>query len=452
MRTNHTTATSARRRTAKLRALPWALLIAGLPGLALADGTREAALEARVAQLEQLVQQLVAQQHAAQQAAAEPVAAGQAGQPATPSIQSTPIVPSNPDTRFSYGGFIKLDAMLTDNSDGEIADASAARTLYVPGAIPVGGADEGTDLDMHAQFSRFWFAADTELDSGDKLRGYLEFDLFGGALGSEAATNTYGVTIRHAYASWNHWLAGQTWSNFQDVAALPDAVDFIGPTDGTTFVRQAQIRYTQGPWSFAVENPETLVGVPARVSSDDNLLPDVTARYTGKYDAGHFSVAGILRELSYENPATGIDDRAFGYGLSFSGKHALGTDDDLRYMLTAGRGISRYLGLATANDAVIDDTGALDNVGTLAGFVAWRHVLSPELRSNLYYAAAHYDHDTAFSGLAATRRVHSLSGNLIWTVLPKLDIGVELRLANRELESGDDGDLRRLQLHAKYSF
>ncbi len=42
-----------------------------------------------------------------------------------------------------------------------------------------------------------------------------------------------------AYVSWNNWLAGQTWSNFQDVAALPDAVDFVGVTDGTVFVRQA---------------------------------------------------------------------------------------------------------------------------------------------------------------------------------------------------------------------
>lgn len=446
MRGTHAQGKAGRTRP-MMRALPLALLLAGVSGTTLADESREAALEARVAQLEQLVQQLVAQQQAAQQAAAE-----EAAKPKATAIQSTPIIPSNADTRFSYGGFIKLDAMLTDTSDGEIADASAARTLYVPGAIPVGGADEGTDLDMHAQFSRLWFSADTELDSGDKLRGYLEFDLFGGALGSEAATNTYGVTIRHAYASWNNWLAGQTWSNFQDVAALPDAVDFIGPTEGTTFSRQAQIRYTNGPWSFAFENPETLVGTPGRVSSDDNTMPDLTLRYSGKYDAGHFSVAGILRELSYENLATGIDDSTFGYGISLSGKHVVNADNDLRYMLTGGRGISRYLGLATANDAVIDDTGNLDDVGTLAGFVAWRHVISPELRTNLYYSAAHYDQDTAFSGLGVTKRVHSLSGNLIWTILPRLDIGLEMRLANRELESGDDGDLRRLQLHAKYSF
>ena len=45
------------------------------------------------------------------------------------------------------------------------------------------------------------------------------------------------------------------------------------------------------------------------------------------------------------------------------------------------------------------------------------------------------------TGDGITSRVQSLSGNLIWTVLPKLDVGVELRLAERELESGADGKL-----------
>ena len=443
---HHHTALAQARRTR----LGLALAMALLPALASADEAREAALEARVAELERLVQQLVAER----QAPAAP-AAGTAA-PAAPAIQSTPILPAaNPNSRFSYGGFIKLDAMLTDTSDGEIADGSAGRLLYVPSAIPVGGADEGTDLDMHAQFSRLWFSADTTLDSGDVLKGYIELDLFGGALGNEVATNTYGVAVRHAYASWNKWLAGQTWSNFQDVAALPDAVDFIGPTDGTVFVRQAQVRYTSGPWAFSLENPETLVNAnnsAAKAGSDDNRLPDMVLRHTTRGDWGHFSVAGIVRELRHEVPASGIDDSSTGYGISLSGKQVINASNDFRYMLTAGSGLGRYIGLGTHSDVVLDGDGELDEIGVLAGYAAWRHVISPTLRSNLYYAAAHYDNELAFTGPAVTRKVHSLSGNLIWTVLPKLDVGVELRLAERELESGVDGDLRRLQLHAKYSF
>jgi hypothetical protein len=429
--------------------LALALALALLPALASADEAREAALEARVAELERLVQQLVNERQA-------PAAPAAAAAPAAPAIQSTPIMPAaNPNTRFSFGGFVKLDAMYTDTPDGEIPDGAAGRLLYVPGATPVGGASEGTDLDMHVQFSRLWFGADTTLDSGDVLKGYIELDLFGGALGNQTATNTYGVTVRHAYASWNQWLAGQTWSNFQDVAALPDAVDFIGPTDGTVFVRQAQLRYSSGPWTVSLENPETLVNAnnsATKVSSDDNRLPDLVLRHTTRGDWGHFSVAGMLRELRHEVPASGIDDSRSGYGFSLSGRQVINASNDVRYMLTAGSGLGRYIGLATHSDVVLDADGELDAIGVLAGYAAWRHVFSPALRGNLYYAAAHYDNELAFTGPAVTRKVHSLSGNLIWTVLPKLDVGVELRLAERELESGAEGDLRRLQLHAKYSF
>jgi DcaP outer membrane protein len=227
---------------------------------------REEALEARVAELEKIVQQLLAQQLLAQRPA-QPAPADAKPKSQTAQIQSTPILTAaNPDTRFSYGGFVKLDAMVTDTNSGEIPDGSVGRLFYLPSSIPVGGANESSDTDMGAQFSRFWFAADSDSDSGHKLKGYLEFDLFGGGSinGNEVATNTYGVSVRHAYVSWTNpaggqWLAGQTWSNFQDVAALPDSVDFIGPTEGTVFVRQAQVRYTKGPWFFSVENPETTI-------------------------------------------------------------------------------------------------------------------------------------------------------------------------------------------------
>jgi hypothetical protein len=424
-------------------------LALSVPSMAMAQTDRERALEERIAHLERMVAALVEQQAAAPVAPpAPPAPAGD--------IQTTRITPgANPGTRFSYGGFIKLDAMLTATDGGEIPDSSTGRLLYLPGAIPVGAANEGTDLDSHVQFSRFWFSADTTLDSGDVLKGYLEMDLFGGALGNEVATNTYGVTVRHAYATWNRWLAGQTWSNFQDTAALPDAVDFIGPTEGTVFVRQAQIRYTNGPWSVSLENPQTVLtpfnGNAGRISSDDGALPDATARYMHRGDFGHFTVAGLLRQLKYET-TTGIDSSDTGFGISVSGRQVLGPSDDLRYMITAGRGISRYIGLGSTNDGVLDAAGEIDPIGTLAGFVAWRHVFSPALRSNVYYSMAEYDNDVLLTGPNITRRIASLSGNLIWTVLPKLDLGVELRLAERELESGATGDLNRLHFHAKYSF
>ena len=457
----HTQTTLGRRRP-----LATALLCAMLlPGTALAETKKEQELEARIAQLEAQVQALLSAQQQQQatlaqtQTQLDQVKVAQAApDDGKPKIQSSPIlVAGNPGGRFSFGGFVKLDAMLTDTNAGEIADGSAGRMFYLPGAIPVGGVDEAhADIDTHAMFSRFWFASDGEVQ-GHKTRAYLEFDLFGGGmnnLGNQASTNTHGVTLRQAYVTWDKWLAGQTWSNFQDVAALPDAVDFVGPTEGTTFVRQAQVRYTSGPFSVALENPQTLVNgyrATTRTISDDGSLPDLTARWTTKGDWGHVSVAGIARQLRHDTATTSASDT--GYGVSVSGKYNLGKSDDVRYMLTAGRGIGRYVAFGLGADGVLDATGGeLDGIGVLAGFVSWRHVFNPKLRGNLMFSRAQLDNDTDWTGFGVTESAQSVHANLIYSPFPKLDIGAELIWGNREVESGADGDLRRLHTTVKYSF
>jgi len=420
------------------------------PGQALAQDAGAQDLEARIAQLEQMVQGLKAELEKQKADAAAAAAATPAPAPA----QVPTLMPgANPGTRFSVGGFIKFDSMVTDTDGGEIADSSAGRLFYLPSAIPVGGASEdGQDFDSHAQFSRLWFGADTDLD-GHKLKAYLEMDLFGGALGNEVATNTYGVTIRHAYVAWDKWLAGQTWSNFQDVAALPDAVDFIGPTEGTIFVRQAQLRYTNGPVSVSLENPETtftgyLSG--ARGASDDNSVPDFTVRWIKKAGWGHFTIAGLMRQLKFETGASSESTSAF--ALSVSGKWNLGANDDIRYMFSGGSGIGRYLGLGLGPDAMVRADGSLTALDGYGGFIAWRHAFSPKLRGNLFYSAARFDNNPLLTGLAVTESAHSFHANLIYSPLPKVDVGAELIWGQRELENGAEGDLRRLHMHVKYSF
>ncbi len=452
-----------------------ALAIAmALPGTALAQTDKERELEARVAQLEHMVQQLLQNQQAGQaateqhisQQVSEQVAAKVAEVVANPdamhaggnTIQRNRItMKANPNTDFSYGGFIKFDTLLTDTSDGQIAENSAGRLFFVPGTIPVSTSEVNTKptLDVHSQFSRFWLGTDTTLDTGDKVRSYFEADLFGTALGNENNTNTFGLSIRHAYVAWNKWLAGQTWSNFQDTAALPDTVDFLGVSAGTVFVRQSQLRYTNGAFSVSLENPRTVAtpfGTSGRISSNSGQLPDMTARYVYKADWGHLSFAGLLRQLAVEEPATGIDDRTFGGGVSFSGRYNLGSNDDLRFMANYGEGISRYVGFSINSDVNVDATNKLDTIGMFSGYAAWHHMFNKTLRGNLYGAYARFDNDTSLSSANVTESVSSLHANLIWTVLPMLDVGAEAMWATREIETGNNGDLTRLQFHVKYSF
>jgi len=445
--------------------LATAVLVAlAAPGMAFAQSAKEVELEARVAQLEAQIQMLLQGQQQQQdsitrtQAQLDQV---QVAQPAAKPVQSKPIL-ANPDAVFTYGGFIKFDAMVTDTSDGAIAEGSAGRMFYVPSTIPVtaNGAEPDTDpyTDMHAAFSRFWFAADHTTEGGDKFRAYIEADMYGGGtanLGNEVNTNTHGITLRQAFVSWNNWLAGQTWSNFQDVAALPEAVDFVGVTEGTTFVRQAQIRYTSGPFSVALENPHTTVGNIATAARNNaagsDSLPDVTARYVMKGDWGHFSAAGLLRQLKSG------DESDTGAAVSLSGRFNLGASDDIRWMANYGSGIGRYLGFGLGADSVVDANGNLHAQDGAGGFVAWRHAFNGKLRSNLMYSMAEFDNDRSLAGwgpasFAATERAQSFHANLIYSPFPKLDIGAEIGWGQRELEDDRKGDLKRIQTTVKYTF
>lgn len=448
-----------------MKALPLALSLSLLllsPLGSAADAPDAAVLAARVAELERQLQAVQAElaRLAPAIAAAPPAPApssAAATPPATPAPTPLPSLLPNatPGTRLSVTGFIRTDALLTKFGDGDLPENSIGRDLYVPGQIPVGAQAEGVELDAHIKWSRLQFALDHDSAAGDKVAARLELDLFGGVLGTKQSTNTYGVTVRHAWVGWNPWLVGQTWTNLFEPATFVDSVDIIGATDGQVFVRQPQLRYTRGPWSFSLENPETTIsprGGGPRILSDDNRVPDFIGRYTHRTAAGSaFSVALLARELAWETTGPNpMNEHRGALALSLSGKWVLDPANDLRFGLTGGQGIGRYLGIGIASDAAATADG-LDAVDGIAGYLAWRHVFSPQLRGNLYAAASRFDHDPAAGG-AVTDRTRSIAANLFYTPLPKLDLGVELRLAERELESGAEGSLTRLHAIARYSF
>lgn len=422
------------------------LLVALSP--AHADDARIAALEARIAALEA---QLRAAAPAAPVSAPAPTPGATAAAAPEP-IQQTTLTPSAvPGTKFFVSGFVKLDAMSTHTGDGELADGGIARDLYVPGLIPIGGRSEASDIDSHLKFSRLIFGTDG-VSNGHSVQTRIEADFFGNGLGDERFNNASGLVVRHAFVNVdNRWLFGQTWTTFMDAATLPESTDLIGPTDGTVFVREPQVRYTHGPWMFALENPETTLtprGGGARISTDDSSVPDLVVRYNGKIGTGTFGVAGLLRQLRFE--ADGRSDDTVGAGISVFGKVPIGSDD-VRFAVTAGQGISRYLALNANNDGVLNARGEIDTVDGVFGYVAYRHLFTPALRGSVFYARGEYDSPVG-GGLLQTRSTQSFHVNLFYSPLPKWDIGAELFYADREIESGASGDLWRLHTTVKYAF
>lgn len=357
-------------------------------------------------------------------------------------------------TNVTFGGYVKLDAMVSD-SDGEIA--AVGRDFYVPALTPVGG-DSTTRFDMHARQSRFFFATATELEDGSKINGMVELDFMTSNNGNDERTvNGYSPVLRHAFIKYKNWTVGQTWSNFMDLASLPDTLDFVGNPDAAIFIRQAQVRYTHGNFAFAVENPESTVtpfGGGARITTDANATPDFTASYNLKTDWGVVRVAGLLRQVAIDGTYSGVryDDEVTSYGLSVSTKIDLANKDDIRITLNTGKGLGRYVGLNTINGAVLDANGNLEAIDVTAFSVAYRHLWNDQWRSTFLYSTLMADNDTALTGSAVTKNTHSYSANLLYQATKKLMVGIEYKFANRELETGADGDMNRIQFSAKYDF
>ena len=420
-----------------------AAILLGLAGNAGAATNEE--LEARIEQLEATIAMLVAAQEDSPRL--EQLPRPEAKWP-------TPEDTDGSNSSYSFGGYVKLDAMVTDYGNGDVAPNNPIRQFYIPALVPVNGdPTEGPDYRMQAQETRISFKSDHDLANGKSAQTYIELDFFLSDLGNERVSNSFQPRMRHAYFKYDKWLFGQTWTTFQDVAALPENLDFIGPAESTAFGRQPMIRYTSGPLELAIENSQTTLtpnGGGTRIVTDDDAIPDLTARYTMKLaNGGYVKVAGLLRSLYYD--IDGQSDDTLGYGVSVSGKHFFGRDD-VRWMASTGSGMGRYFGVNISNGGVLDADGNIEAISQWGAFASYRHFWRGSWRSNLTVGYTSIDNPVNLTGTGVTKDVYSVHANLLYSPVPRMTIGGEYIFAKRQLESGADGDLSRLLFSAKYAF
>ena len=365
------------------------------------------------------------------------------------------------ETTFDYGGYIKLDAIFSQYSDQQRA-ANVGDDFLVPSTIAVGDGDAKGDtvFDSNSKFSRLNFKTTTDTDAG-KVTGFIEMDFNAG--NDERLTNQSSNGLRHAFFKWqkpdgNEILAGQTWSTFFNVAALPEAVDFVGPTSGTIFVRQSQFRYTSamgaGKLMLAAENPSVSLydggsGFDDN-QVDDSGLPDLVARYDGKAGGMSYSAALMGRQIAYNDGTN--DDSKVGYGATFSGKYVLGNGDDIKFMASQGH-LGRYLALNAFRDGTVEADGDIELISAMGGYLAYRHMWSDKLRSTISYAYGTADNpDSLENSATVTKTISNANLNLMYSPTKNLTFGGEYILAEREVENGADGDLNRLQFTSKWAF
>lgn len=414
-------------------------------------------LEAKVQRLEALIQQqsTVLDECAPVQVVEEAVASCARIEEEVGDVLAEAVEPPTlyENTDIRVGGYVKMDSILSDYSNAPTR--GVGEDFFIPSTINTSGESVGPRLNLHAKQTRFWLKSYTPTDRGD-ISTHFEIDFLAGQQGDERVGNSFSARIRHASINWDRWTLGQTWTNFFNVASLPDYLDFIGPV-GTTFARQAQIRYTvptsNGTWAISLENPQTTLtpfGGGSRIDADDSRAPDVVLRRNWMGDWGSFSVASMVRELRIGRE--GLDDAAFGGAIGLAGKHSIGVGDDLRWQLNVGNALGRYMGLNAFNVGTIDANGEIELTSQFGMVAAYRHRWTDRLHSSFGVSYAQADNDTDISGLDVPKAYRSAHANIVWSPFERMNVGAEYIWGQREDESGADGVLNRLQISAQYLY
>jgi hypothetical protein len=296
----------------------------------------------------------------------------------------------------------------------------------------------------------------------------FEFDLFG--VGANAGETTF--RLRHAYARWGPFLAGQTNSVFMDGDSFPNVIDYWGPT-GMVYVRNPQLRWTpyrtdHSDFAIAIERPSNDIDVgnirvlaPELGNSiqNDEKFPDLTAHYYVRSDWGHFQLAGLLREVAYDTVNT-PDNRPkggrVGWGINASGHANIFEDDKLIASVVYGDGIASYMndgGTDLAPEVIGPAPGTIkpDAVPLLGVMAYLEHHWNDHWTTSGGYSMTQVD-NTNLQAIHAYHRGEYASINLLYTPVKGVLIGGEFLWGKRVDFGGASGNDPRIQLSAKYDF
>jgi hypothetical protein len=301
-----------------------------------------------------------------------------------------------------------------------------------------------------------------------EVKTIFEFELFG--TGVDAGQTTF--RLRHAWGELGQIGAGQTWSPFMDPDVFPNSVEYWGP-NGMVFFRNVQLRWT--PWQkgdsrfvVALERPGAsadqgdyaghiaLQDVKARFP-----LPDLSAHYRRAFDWGHVQIAGMVREIKWDdlnNDEFDLSGDVTGWGFNLSSNIKIAKKHVARLQVAYGDGVENYW-----NDAPVD-VGIQTNPGNprtpivgkalpILGIVAFLDLnWNAKWTSTVGYSLVDIDNSDGQSDDAFKRGQYALA-NVLYHPAANIFLGPEVQWGKREnFRDGFTSDDFRIQFSAKYNF
>lgn len=359
------------------------------------------------------------------------------------------------DTKVEIGGFLKMDAMY-DTGDIKSGSKGAGNLMLFSNVGTHDSNNVGNQTTMHANESRLFVKTSSPV-AGSELTTLLEGDFWGGS-----------YRMRQAYGSWQGISAGQMWTNFNSFVGSTPTLDFTGPVGRAGVIRQPLVSYTTGPFTIALESPNTdgssantnysyisaisTAGVVTYDTSRRNSLPDLTMRYESRAHGVNYSVGALGRQVAYDSGTS--SDTADGYGVYGAFNFQVVPGTTLRFHTTYGNGIGTYMGNNPAPAAYLSD-------GQLTTIPAWGVAagLSQKLnKASINFALSHSHadwSDATHAGLLTStldKDRNLMHVNYIWEPASRVKYGLEFAWMNKETVAGDKGNLYRIHASWIYSF
>jgi hypothetical protein len=340
-----------------------------------------------------------------------------------------------------------------------------------PSELPSYENEFGEDGDAYfsVRQTRFGIKSWLPTNKGD-VKGIFEWELFG--VGGDAGQTT--IRLRHAYLQYGKFGAGQYWSPFMDINVFPNSLEYWGPS-GMAFFRNVQVRYMP----VMTETNHVTIALERPGASGDNghyndiieergikghfPLPDLSAEYRHSGDWGYVEVAGILRNIEWDDfvdDDIDLSGSATGWGINLSTNLAVGANGSmLRASVLYGEGIENYMNDSTADIAVVENpdntvrplTGELIPVWGLVAFydINW----NDQWTSSVGFSMISLDYDDTAALPDTFDEGRYALANVQYHPVDQVMFGAELQYGARDnFSDGWTYDAFRVQFSFRYRY
>jgi hypothetical protein len=356
--------------------------------------------------------------------------------------------------------------------------------------------DQDATTDFGTQAGSFDKTVSSEFD---KANNRPLSDQEDGEFGVDAEQSRLGVTVRHktgvrvtvegdyrggdfrlrqAYGEYQGLLAGRTWSNYNSFVGYTPSVDFdalaglAGLQD-----RVAQVRYTTGNFSVALEKPIG-TGRPQNFNVDTDEppseqdefsagdLPSLTARYEGSVNAFSYSVAGVLQQVEGDQGEAlqvpgNTEDKMVG-GAAFVAGSFQATDAlTLNATFNVSEGANSYLYRSGDDFGAPDgffDGDDMEPISGYGGSLGLSYTIGKgSLNAGVGAVTNDWDDvEDEYPTDATVQTQHETNTNALvnymYRPVENVMFGAELQHLDVELVNGEDFDANRAMFAAEYSF